>query len=292
MKRFLIVILAFFTLPIYAQKIKNVKGEATYYVNNNETIEEAKRKALEQAKLQALADEFGMDITQQIDNISKILADGQSSNSFHSVSGSMVKGEWLETTGTPKYDKFFDGDQLVLTCSVKGKAREIVSADIDFQAKILRNGKEDKFESKQFKNNDQFYLSFQSPVKGFLAIYLEADDGQAYCLLPYGDQKDGIYLVDANKHYLFFDPKSAPDREKAFVDEYIMTTNQSLEYNQIYIIFSPNEFTKALDKDKTVQDELLRPRHLSGEDFLKWLGKCRMYDTKMNAMKIGIIIEK
>ena len=38
MKRFLIIIIAFLTLPIYAQKIKNVKGEATYYVNNNETV--------------------------------------------------------------------------------------------------------------------------------------------------------------------------------------------------------------------------------------------------------------
>lgn len=291
MKISIIVIISFLVLPIYAQKVKTVEGEATYYVPDNETKEIAKGKVLEQAKLKALSNEFGTDITQELITISKI-QDGKSSSDFHSISGSEVKGEWLETIGTPKYTTEYIDEQLVITCKVKGKAREIVSAGIDFKAKLLRNGKEDRCESKQFKNGDEFYLSFQSPVNGFLAVYLEGDDGLAYCLVPYSEQKEGIYPIDANKRYLFFDSKSAPEREKALVDECYMTTEQSSEQNQIYVIFSPNEFSKALDSDKIVKDELIRPRQLPREDFLRWLAKCRKHDTKMNAMRIGITIEK
>lgn len=288
--KYLIIIFAFLTLPINAQKTETIEGEYVYYVPDNISKEEAKRTALEQAKLQAMADEFGTNMSQELISISDI-QDGKSRSDFHSISASEVLGEWIETIGEPIYNIVYLGEQLVITCKVKGKARKIVSAGIDFKAKILRNGKEDKFESNKFKNGDDFYLSFQSPVKGFLAVYLEADE-QVFCLLPYSDQDDGIYPIDNKKRYLFFDTNSAPEKEKAFVDEYTMTTNHSSEQNIVYIIFSPNEFTKALDSDKVIQDELLRPRQLPRKDFLNWLAKCRKHDTKMSALKIGITIEE
>jgi hypothetical protein len=290
-KELLIVIFAFLSFSVCAQKTETVEAEFTYYAPENVTLEEAKRSALEQAKLKAIADEFGMNMSQVLNSISKI-QDGQSSSDFQSISESEVKGEWIETIGEPKYLIFYNDDQLVVSCKVKGKAREIVSASIDFKAKILRNGIEDKFEGKHFKDGDDLYLSFQSPVDGFLAVYLEGEDGQAYCLLPYSDQKDGIYPIKANKRYIFFDTESAPAKEKAMVDEYIMTTSSTTEFNQIYIIFSPREFTKAIDSDVKIQEALLRPRQLPRDEFLKWLAKCRKRDTKMNAMRVGITIEK
>jgi len=291
MKKIIILFLAVFTLPVCAQKIKDVKGEATYYASESVSLEEAKRAALEQAKIKALADEFGMVVSEESRTQSKI-RDGKSESDFFSIGGSEVKGEWIETVGEPVFSWGNEGGQLVVTCKVKGKAREIVSAGIDFKAKILRNGTEDKFEGKQFKDGDDLYLSFQSPVEGYLAVYLEGEDGEVFCLLPYGDQKESIYPIKANQRYLFFDPKSAPAAEKAVVDEYVMTCEHSSEYNQIYIIFSPNEFTKAADSDKVLEKELLRPRQLPREDFLKWLAKCRKHDVKMNAMRVGITIEK
>lgn len=285
------IILAIFTLPIYAQKVKSVKGEYTYYAADNVTLEEAKRRAFDGAKIKALADEFGTLISEDTRTGGKII-NGKSEDYFFINGSSEVKGEWIETTDEPEYDIRYEDEQLVVTCRVKGKAREIVTAAIDFKAKVLRNGKEDKFESNQFKNGDDLYLSFQSPTNGFLAVYLEGEDGQVFCLLPYSDQKGGIYPIDANRRYVFFDPKSAPSNEKALVDECYMTCENSSEYNQIYIIFSPNHFAKASDSDKVaLENRDFLPRQLPREDFHKWLAKCRKHDMKMNVKRVGIMVE-
>lgn len=177
---------------------------------------------------------------------------------------------------------------LVVSCKVKGKAREIVTAQIDFTAKVLRNGTEAKYESNQFRNGDDLYLLFQSPQKGYLAVYLVDADGQAFCLLPYRNQTEGIYPIKANQRYLFFNEKLAPREERSLVDEYVMTTERSSEHNQIYVIFSPNQFVKATDGNLT--DSL--PRQLNSDGFNKWLVKYRKHDKDMSARTIPIIIEK
>ena len=46
-------------LNVGAQRIKELEGEYTCQVLNTETIEEAKKRALNLAILQAMADEFG-----------------------------------------------------------------------------------------------------------------------------------------------------------------------------------------------------------------------------------------
>ena len=264
-----------------------VEGEYTYYAPENVTLEEAKRTALNRAKIQALADAFGTIVSQY--NATRVEnRNGRSDIDFSSIGGSEVKGEWIETTGEANYDISYEGRMLVITVHVKGKAREIVSASIDFQARILRNGTEDKFESDQFRSGDELYLSFQSPVSGYLAVYLVDTDNQAFCLLPYRNQADGIYPVKANRRYLFFNIKEAPQQERAFVDEYVMTCERTSEHNQIYIIFSPNQFAKAADSES---DDRL-PRELSFENFQKWLVKCRKQDQEMNLKINPIAIEK
>jgi len=286
-KFYLIAIFSLLTLSVCAQKIKNVKGEATYHAPENVTPEAAKRKALDMAKIQALAKEFGTIVSEESETRSKV-HNGQSESDFFSIGSSEVKGEWIETTGEPEYDIRYEDGHLIVTCKVKGKAREIVSAAIDFKAKILRNGTDDKFESSIFKLRDDLYLSFQSPVNGYLAVYLEDEGNQVSCLLPYLGQKEGVYPIEANRRYVFFDTKSAPANEKAIVDElWFDTLEKPTEYYQVYIIFSPNQFTKASDTE--VKETL--PRQLSREDFMKWLAKCRKYDVEMNVKKVGITVE-
>lgn len=275
------------SLTVFAQKLKTVEGEYTYHAPENVTIEQAKRTALDRAMIQALADEFGTIVSQS--NATRVEnQNGQTNIDFLSIGGSEVKGEWIETIGEPIYNIRYEGDMLVVSVKVKGKAREIVSAGIDFQAKVLRNGTDDKFESDQFRSGDDLYLSFISPVSGYLAVYLVDAENQAYCLLPYRNQSDGIYLVKANQRYLFFNAKEAPQNERSYVDEYVMTCNRSSEQNQIYIIFSPNLFVKATDN----QSNATLPRELKFEDFQRWLTKCRKHDKEMNLRMIPIIIKK
>lgn len=281
------------TLPVFSQKIKTVEGEYLYHAPENVTIEQAKRTAVERAKIQALADEFGT-IVSQSSTTSIANINGESSTNVLVLSGSDVKGEWIEDLGEPKVQVNYEGDMLVVTAKVKGKAREILSAGVDFTSKILRNGKEDKFESDDFKNGDDLYLAFQTPAKGYLAVYLVDAENMAYCLLPYRNQTDGIYPVNANQRYLFFCPEEAPEGERALVDEYALTCERQMEYNYIYVIFSRNQFTKANDaaSNKQIDGYAGAPRELSYEDFQKWLGKCMKHDAEMNMKKIPITIKK
>lgn len=275
------------SLTVFAQKLKTVEGEYTYHAPENVTMEQAKRTALDRAMIQALADEFGTIVSQS--NATRVEnQNGQTNIDFLSIGGSEVKGEWIETIGEPIYNIRYEGDMLVVSVKVKGKAREIVSAGIDFQAKVLRNGTDDKFESDQFRSGDDLYLSFISPVSGYLAVYLVDADNQAYCLLPYRNQSEGIYPVKANQRYLFFNAKEAPQNERSNVDEYVMTCSRSSEQNQIYIIFSPNQFVKATDN----QSNATLPRELKFEDFQSWLTKCRKHDKEMNLRMISITINR
>ena len=287
MKYILLLLSVLFTIPVFSQKMKTVEGEYTYHAPENVTLEEAKRIALDRAKIQALADAFGTIVSQT--NATHVQnRNGSSDIDFLSIGGSEVKGEWIETIGEPQYDISYEQGMLVVKVSVKGKAREIVSAQIDIKAKVLRNGTEDKFESDELRDGDDLYLSFVSPVSGYLAVYLVDAEQKAYCLLPYRSQTDGIYKVEANRRYVFFNIKEAPPQERQYVDEYVMTCSRSSEYNQIYVIFSPQPFAKAADNASA---ETL-PRELSFEDFQKWLVKYMCKDSQMNTKKIVLIIKK
>ena len=279
MRYFTIILLLLLTSTAFAQKLKTVESEYTYYAPENVTLEHAKRIALDRAMIQALAEEFGTIVSQS--NATRVEnQNGQTNIDFLSIGGSEVKGEWIETIGEPIYNIRYEGNMLVVVCKVKGKAREITSAGIDFQAKILRNGTDDKFESDQFRSGDDLFLSFQSPVSGYLAVYLVDANNQAYCLLPYRNQTDGIYPIKANQRYLFFSIKEAPQQERTYVDEYVMTCERESEQNQIYIIFSPNQFAKATD---SCSDDHL-PRELSYNDLQRWLVKCRKKDKEMKML--------
>lgn len=287
MKQNLFLLLMLFALPAFAQKLKTVEGEYVYHAPENVSLEEAKRTALDRAKIQALANEFGTIVSQSTStNIQN--TNGKSNVDFFSVGGSEVKGEWIEDISEPKYSITYEEGMLVVEVFIKGKAREIVSAKIDLRARILRNGTEDKFASDEFHDGDELYLSFLSPVSGYLAVYLADEEKNAYCLLPYRNQTDGIYQVKANKRYLFFNAKETDGIDNDIVDEYVMTCSKSSERNLIYLIFSPNPFTKATDDNN---DECL-PRELDTNSFRKWMIKQRKHDEKMNTLIFPITIKK
>ena len=271
----------------YAQYVKSVSGEYIYHAPENVSLEEAKRTALNRAQIQALADEFGTVVSQHNATVLNN-QNGKSNIGFTSLSGSDVKGEWLETIGTPQYEISYSQGMLVVKCTVRGKAREIISGKIDFKAKILKNGLEDKFESEAFKDGDDLFMSFQSPVKGFLAVYLVDDLQNAYCLLPYRSSKDGIVSVAANEKYILFSEKKAASLANANeVDEYTMTCEKASESNYIYIVFSPHSFVKALDN--AVEGF---PRELTFNDFQKWLTKNRTKDKDMQVEIKNITVTK
>lgn len=276
-----------FSICCFSQKITTVSGEYTYYVPENIDLEKAKQIALERVKVQLIADEFGTVVSQN--NATTIKnSNGKSDIDFVSVGGSEVRGEWIETIGEPDFKPSFDNGQMIIKVHIKGKIREIVSADINFKALVLRNGTEDKYEDDTFKSGDDLFLSFTSPISGFVAVYLVDNDGTAFCLLPYQNQEQGNVKINANERYVFFSEKLSPQNLKAYVDEYTMTCSHSQELNQVYVVFSPNTFVKATDGKR---EETL-PRELSNEGFQKWLARNRAKDKDMIYKKIAISIRK
>ena len=283
----IIILLLSFPTTFFAQQVKKVVGTYTYYAPEDISLDRAKRTALERAQIEAIAEAFGTDISQH--NSTRVTnKNGHSDIDFLSISSSDVKGEWIETIGDPEYTIHYDKNMLVVKCVVKGNIREIESAPIDIKAKVLRNGTEDRFESSEFRNGDDMYLSFQSPTDGFLTVYLLDDNGDAFCLLPYRKQTDGIQKISANTTYTFFSEKDVALADRTIVDEYTLTCENNTENNQIYIIFSPNSFVKANDND--IGEYL--PREIDAKAFQKWLAKVRRKDKQLNFCSKQITITK
>lgn len=286
----IVLIVLSFVLPemLLAQKVQKVSGEYTYYAPTSVSLDQARQIALDRAKIQLIADEFGTVVSST--NITRIAnTNGTSDIQMTTLGESEVKGEWIETIGEPKYEIGYENDMLYVKVSISGKIREIVSASIDIKAKLLRNGVEDKFESDQFRSGDDMYLSFQSPVDGYLTVYLYDGDDTVFCLLPYQSQSVGQIPVQANQRYVFFSCKESQNISSNLVDEYALTCTKELELNRLYVIFSPNLYSKAVDAQSNTMS---LPRMLGFNEFQKWLSTSRTRDTQMTLNVINLTITK
>ena len=272
-----------------AQKVKKVSAEYVYYAPDNISIEEAKRVALERAKIQAIADEFGTIVSQ---NNSTIITNnnGNSNVDFISIGGSNIRGEWIETIGLPKFEINYHDEHLIVRCAASGFARELKSPGIEFVAKPLRNGLSLKFESREFRDGDDLYLYFLSPVDGYIAIYLLDETEQiVYNILPYKEQSCSAIKILANQEYVFFSRKTANLGDKKFVDEYSLSCKNELEYNTLYIIFSPNIIGKTIGFNSSFEE---KPNQINLKEFTKWLTNSLQKDNNIQLREISLKIIK
>lgn len=268
--------------PMSAQKTRIVEGEYTYIAPETISIEEARRIALERAKLQALADEFGTIVSQT--NSTRVINSKEKTDiDFISVSGSEVKGEWISTIGKPEFDIKNEDYMQIVYCKVRGKAREIKSSKVNFKALLLRNGDEDRYADDRFRNNDRIRLVFQSPVDGYIAVYAMDETDRVACCLPYSDSKSGNVLVEHDKRYVFFSDDN---------HDFRALTDKMLEHNTIYVIFSPHSFVKSTEEfgiEERADGNLLLPS-ISKKRFYRWLEKIRTHDIDMVVYPFNITI--
>ena len=266
----------------WGQKVKTVEYTYVYHPSHNESMEQAKRNAVNRAKVEALRENFGTVVSGA--SATSIISKNNITESrfVHLGSEGELNGEWLADIEEPKVVPSLEGGIIYLTATVKGKAREVVNNTIAFEAKILRNKPDVSFESSEFTAGNNIYVSFTSPVDGFLTIYL-LDGETAYCLLPYAGNKEGVQNIVHGREYKFFSRKVyAEDENPDIIDEYTLTTEGNhQDLNQLYFIFSPQKFSKALDRFKNSTDGTLFPRMLSWEDFQKWILKIRRADKEM-----------
>ena len=288
------VILLFMPIVSLAQRTLTTSGDYIYYGPTSITLDQAKVIALERAKIQIIADNFGTVVG--VNNSTFIENRAASGSvSFLSLGESEVKGEWLETIGKPDFSVSYEQNLQVVKVHVKGRIRELKAAKIQFDARILRNGTGDKFESDQFRDGDDLFVSFTTPIDGYVAIYLYDKSGISR-LLPLKFQKEGSIPVEAGERRVFFSRHSkvysaSENRyvEKTYSD-YVITCDGDVEINRIYIVFSPNKFVRPLDDVSADQQE--KPANLSFEAFQKWLSKNRRQDMDMAVKIVDIVVKQ
>lgn len=295
MKKLLIFIL-FLSLGLNimsSQNVKTVRGEYIYVQSEFETISEAEIKAVNKAKIKALEEEFGTLLEQT--NVTMV-RDGRSE--FHSLGLSDVRGEWLGDVKPPVIERQIGENGVIYhKATVWGKAREIISAPIDVEAKLLRVSNDKIYEASEFKHLEQYFVSFMSPVDGYLAIYLMSDDGSSIRLLPYMYSNEESYKIVANKDYFFFSINklnSGDDINE--VNEYEFCTDKEIEYSRLYIIFSPNKFSHPIDRPGGTitygHTTYVKPNIVDFKHMQDWLVKSRSLDKYMQVICKDITIRK
>ena len=282
MKKVVLFILCVLSLPLFAGKDKLTNVSITYdYLSNdrNESRAEAEIHAIEKAKRRALENAFGVDVSSIVVSMDKETSDNGrlfSDEEFFSLGSTVAKGEWIETISENILNIYHDGQLWHVRVFVEGKAREKSGVPIDIQYAFINNA-HDKQNRTTYYDNDDIFLRFTSPVAGALCVYLIDNEKTAYCLLPYMRSDKGYQDVRANKEYLFF--SSDTDRK---ADEYVLTTQTEVEHNVLYVIFSPNKFTKARDKKGARNWRKQQvPRNLPYKDFVEWLAKVQTADKNM-----------
>ena len=277
---------------LLAGDIKQVSATYEYVSDNpNLTSTQVEEIAFERAKQKAIEEKFGLDVNSVNSIFMRSWNEGesaQSETSVFSLGGTSTRGQWIETTKEQIIEPvvFQDGFWRVKV-KVIGKARNLTAALTDIQFVFVRDVK-DIETPVSFKDGEDLYLRFSTPVNGALCVYLVDEELNAYCLLPYADTKDGAQYVEANKDYVFFSEKYDHTAQ-----EYILTCQRSSEQNALYVIYSPNTFSKANDKQASSnwRDEPM-PRQLPYGAFLKWLSNNQLKDNQMVVKSEVITIRK
>lgn len=278
-----LIIAALCSPTVFAQKTANVHGKYTYVLseNDNVTIKEAKIKAIELAKAEALKNEFGMLVVSDYINTEKV-ANDEFSSYFMSDTQASIKGEWLGDEREPEISIECVKGDIFFTAEVWGKAREIVRATTDLKWEVQKDNNGSKVEADRFNSGERFFVKFKSPADGYIAIYLITGDSETACLLPYRKDNSGRYQVKGGKEYTFFDKSLDPT-----ASYYKLSTDQLQEMNQLVIIYSPKPFTKCTDTGGDAR----HPNSVDQKDFAKWLLKNQRADNEMVVARKWLTID-
>ena len=286
MRKLLFLLLSLAPLFCQGADIVGVTGEATYYDDGTKSKVECMRLAAEQARIDALARKFGTIVSQDILQTDRI-SGNKETNDFLALSSTEVKGEWVADDGEPQYEFSHDAhDNLIVKCSVKGKAKEISNEASAFESSVLRNGTDLRHADNLFRDGDDMYLYFRGSVDGFINVFLQDEQGDVYLLLPYPRDTKTRVPVSKDRDYVFFSREldKAGDKYGTPVEEMIMTAPDKAEYNRMYIIFSPDYFSRP------VMNASAGLPVMKSDDFNKWLVKTRRNDPKMGVKVMNLQI--
>ena len=237
-------------------KMQRCRGTYPYTYSENVSHAEAKAKAVENAIVLALADQFGTIVTSQA-----MLDLGGEKDRFRQMSRLQVKGKLVRHITEPQVSEPVFADNLfTVKVAVDFYAKAFRSAPTEFVVKVLRNGLDDRFEADHFVAGDDIYMSFRSPQDGYVAVFYQAMD-KVSCMLPYYGEDDQPFAVQKGKRYILFDKDN---------NSYSISCHSEAEINYVYTIFSPMPF---------IDGDIIR--EMSSSEFAEWLGRKQSFDEKL-----------
>lgn len=249
-------------------------GTFEYIFQKNISIEQAEYEAVEYAKIQAIGQAFGINISQQA--ISETMNDN---DSFDQITETLVRGQWVKDLKEPKLNilPFNEHGIGTIQVTVSFLAKEILR-DKSITLHILRNGTTDNCEDNIFygcdmktcsgqrgDGGDDLYMSLVSRKDGYVAIFMKETD-KVTCMLPYFQNEKEPFKIRKGERYVFFEKGEG-------TDTYHLMCDGEPELNYVYLLFSPNKF---------IDGDLLREMHI--KHFRKWLGKMQSYDDQMEVV--------
>lgn len=268
-------------LVVVGQGIRVVSGTYEFFPPEYMSREQARKSAVENAKLRLLAEEFGT-IVGSVTSTSIFSRDGKATSNTFEVGESEVQGEWIETIGEPeiKWD-IRNGSELVVIVTIKGRVRELEKNLVEFEAKALRNGADENYESETFFNNDNLSILFRSPMSGYLSMFLIENEDDVYRILPYSRYSAETVPVNGNRKYVFF---STDDNSQHNLR---LFTDDDIAFERLFVIFSSDPYVLPIDEagNNMIADSDSQPE-LSYKDFQSWLVKNRKRDRRMSVKVI------
>ncbi len=278
------------------------EGYSELRIETSMSDDDAKNKALEQARIKAIEDKLGKVIFQGNSVYVENTTTGQkveSSTKFNSISESYVKGTWVSDDKV-SYEILLQKGERWMTCKLKGYLREVKEIPPQFRAEPLNCDIGIKCRTTSFVDGASLYLYFSSAVSGYLSVFL-TDKYSANCVLPYTDQPDKLFYIEKEKEYYLFSSKVD---KRPFVQEFELFTESNFETDILYVLFSEKEFIKPLVLGATQKEkeDLLSPSEMkknvelpkrtSSQEFMKWLAKARIYNPEITVKSIPITIQK
>ena len=273
------ILFVLLAITIQAQRVTTVCGEYRYIVPGEIPLNRAKQIAIDKARNEAIANEFGQVVSQSTTTTIHT-SDTKSEIQSDSYASTESKAIWLSDTKEPELSISYENDVMVITASVCGKARELKTAEVELRMQVVSNG----IETERFRNNEKVAIRFKSPVNGYVSIFFRDDNaGMIYCMMPYENEDGTAREVKSNKEYTYL---STADPIYPYQEETILVTEKTVEFDTFILVFSKKDFSMPSSEAGEFVPEL------SVEDFQKWLRKNRINDETMQTIEKTIQIHK
>ena len=184
-------------------QVRNVdSGELSFANPPDMDPETAKEWVLQQARIRAMADEFGTRVrSESVYSVSD--ANGQVDDAFTELSVSQVKGEWVRTVEETGPTPFVQDGAIWWTVRVQGQATPLRESRVELELTLVEDVQA-KVPLDFVMDGDRIRCGFTAPVDGFLLLFY-VEKGVVYGLAK--DPKAWSVGIEGQKAYSLFTPE-------------------------------------------------------------------------------------